>query len=423
MNIQKLSLVMALVGCVSALIAAAPGAQASQTEPVVPPPNPSLAQVAQLARTGPSLWDIKRLVDENGGDFDGSFGDPSFVTNLPNDGAGAAPALPTNFSLAAASHSDNASAYDNCRVETLNFHNVNIPQRQGLPGYDQAGEAHSDVGYGQCLVNGELAPFLISFHGYVGVANCTDSPNISIGGTMYLDGPYGAAYTAAALYIAPPYGLTWGGFHSTAGHASFQGINLTDDNYQTQGRCAGPPTTKIYTGGYLFTADGLENAGGPDYEEPDPGHPGELVDPAAEVPGADENEGYYLAASNPTSALATSPTARAAWVVTLQANGVYKQRGRAVQGSATNIVRGSGVVFQSMTVCVQYRKVSSTQWLGLACRLPDSREHGSTWTSRLRASCIRGTRVYRTTVFGTVHGRRGGHASQYDEGPARVITC
>lgn len=67
---------------------------------------------------------------------------------LPDIGAAATPS-PT-FALASDNHFDNAADYDNCQIQALDFYNLNIPQRQDKPGYDQAGEAHSSVGYGQC---------------------------------------------------------------------------------------------------------------------------------------------------------------------------------------------------------------------------------------------------------------------------------
>lgn len=236
-------------------------ATSAQGRPIVPPPTASTGHVAAMAQGAPTLYDIKRMVENDGIDFDASFSDPKFVTTLPDDGKGPKATLPASFALGSADHSDNAASYDNCRV-TLDFWHLNIPQRQGLPGYDNAGEAHSDVGYGECTIRGVLQPILVSFHGYVAVANCTDSPDISIGGTLYFDGPYGSAYTAAAFYISPSYGLTWGGFQSTAGHLSVHGVNMTNDNNETQGRCAGPPTTKMYTGGWISMSDGSggENA-------------------------------------------------------------------------------------------------------------------------------------------------------------------
>lgn len=72
----------------------------------------------------------------------------------PPTAAGAADALrqltASGPSLASDNHSDNAADYDNCQIQALDFYNLNIPQRQDKPGYDQAGEAHSSVGYGQC---------------------------------------------------------------------------------------------------------------------------------------------------------------------------------------------------------------------------------------------------------------------------------
>lgn len=153
------------------------------------------------------------------------------------------------------------------------------------------------------------------------------------------------------------------------------------------------------------------------------------ADEAVEIPGSPTgtNQGLYLSGDAPSDA-AQAALFGGGFVCRLLAGGTERlgsKRPYDIKGIAQNKCRGKGLVYQQITPCIQYRKPGvNTQWYGLACGLP-LEWYGSkkTFTVPVRASCIRGTYLYRVVASGVVRGSRGGTASQYDEGPVQLQHC